>query len=282
MTAVNLTTLLKKANKNNYAVAGLVVLGWEDALAYTQAADETGIPIILQAGPSCREHTPVPILGKMFRYLADQTKTHICCHIDHGYSLKECKEGMDNGFTSVMFDGSKLPLSKNINASLSIVKLAKSYKVSVEGEVGIVGYHNGKISEGTKVNEAKRFVDESGVDAIAISVGNTHLQTNKIAKIDIKKIIDLQNVINIPLVLHGSSGIGNAMRRKIAKTTNVAKFNIGTEIRMIFGDSLRKKIKSDPNLYDRLELLKTTIPDVKMITSKIIKEFGPNKKNNEK
>ena len=216
MTAVNLTTLLKKANKNNYAVAGLVVLGWEDALAYTQAADETGIPIILQAGPSCREHTPVPILGKMFRYLADQTKTHICCHIDHGYSLKECKEGMDNGFTSVMFDGSKLPLSKNINASLSIVKLAKSYKVSVEGEVGIVGYHNGKISEGTKVNEAKRFVDESGVDAIAISVGNTHLQTNKIAKIDIKKIIDLQNVINIPLVLHGSSGIGNAMRRKIA------------------------------------------------------------------
>ena len=113
MTAVNLSTLLKKANKNNYALAGLVVLGWEDALAFTQAADETGIPIILQAGPSCRAHTPVPILGKMFRYLAEQTKTHICCHIDHGYSLKECKEGMDNGFTSVMYDGSKLPLKTN-------------------------------------------------------------------------------------------------------------------------------------------------------------------------
>ena len=110
MTAVNLSTLLKKANKNNYAVAGLVVLGWEDALAFTQAADETGIPIILQAGPSCRAHTPVPILGKMFRYLAEQTKTNICCHIDHGYTLQECKEGIDNGFTSVMYDGSKLPL----------------------------------------------------------------------------------------------------------------------------------------------------------------------------
>jgi len=275
MTAVNLTTLLKKANKNNYAVAGLVVLGWEDALAYTQAADETGIPIILQAGPSCREHTPVPILGKMFRYLADQTKTHICCHIDHGYSLKECKEGMDNGFTSVMFDGSKLPLSKNINASLSIVKLAKSYKVSVEGEVGIVGYHNGKISEGTKVNEAKRFVDESGVDAIAISVGNTHLQTNKIAKIDIKKIIDLQNVINIPLVLHGSSGIGNAMRRKIAKTTNVAKFNIGTELRLIFGNSLRAKILQDKDVFDRLKILKPTIKEIKKVAMKVILNIGP-------
>jgi fructose-bisphosphate aldolase class II len=275
MTAVNLTTLLKKANKNNYAVAGLVVLGWEDALAYTQAADETGIPIILQAGPSCREHTPVPILGKMFRYLADQTKTHICCHIDHGYSLKECKEGMDNGFTSVMFDGSKLPLSKNINASLSIVKLAKSYKVSVEGEVGIVGYHNGKISEGTKVNEAKRFVDESGVDAIAISVGNTHLQTNKIAKIDIKKIIDLQNVINIPLVLHGSSGIANAMRRKIAKTTNVAKFNIGTELRLIFGNSLRENILQDKDVFDRLKILKPTIKEIKKVAMKVILNIGP-------
>ena len=275
MTAVNLTTLLKKANKNNYAVAGLVVLGWEDALAYTQAADETGIPIILQAGPSCREHTPVPILGKMFRYLADQTKTHICCHIDHGYSLKECKEGMDNGFTSVMFDGSKLPLSKNINASLSIVKLAKSYKVSVEGEVGIVGYHNGKISEGTKVNEAKKFVDESGVDAIAISVGNTHLQTNKIAKIDIKKIIDLQNVINIPLVLHGSSGIANAMRRKIAKTTNVAKFNIGTELRLIFGNSLRANILQDKDVFDRLKILKPTIKEIKKVAMKVILNIGP-------
>ena len=275
MTAVNLTTLLKKANKNNYAVAGLVVLGWEEALAYTQAADETGIPIILQAGPSCREHTPVPILGKMFRYLADQTKTHICCHIDHGYSLKECKEGMDNGFTSVMFDGSKLPLSKNINASLSIVKLAKSYKVSVEGEVGIVGYHNGKISEGTKVNEAKRFVDESEVDAIAISVGNTHLQTNKIAKIDIKKIIDLQNVINIPLVLHGSSGIGNAMRRKIAKTTNVAKFNIGTELRLIFGNSLRANILQDKDVFDRLKILKPTIKEIKKVAMKVILNIGP-------
>ncbi|MCH2542302.1 MAG: class II fructose-bisphosphate aldolase [Alphaproteobacteria bacterium] len=89
MTAVKLSTLLKKANKNNYALAGLVVLGCEEALAYTQAADETGIPIILQAGPSCREHTTVPILGKMFRYLAEQTKTPICCHLDHGYSIKE-------------------------------------------------------------------------------------------------------------------------------------------------------------------------------------------------
>jgi len=274
MTAVKLSTLLKKANKNNYAVAGLVVLGWEDALAFTQAADETGIPIILQAGPSCRAHTPVPILGKMFRYLAEQTKTHICCHIDHGYSLKECKEGMDNGFTSVMYDGSKLSLKNNINNTVKIAKLAKSYKISLEGEVGIVGYHNGKISEGTNLIEAKKFANESGVDAMAISVGNTHLQTRKIAKIDINKIRDIQNETKIPLVLHGSSGISYHMRKKIAFNTNVAKFNIGTELRMVAGNSLRENVNNNIRIFDRLQLIQPTIIKIKNQAKKVIKNIG--------
>ena len=274
MTAVNLSVLLKNANKKNYAVAGLVVLGWEDALAFTQAADETGIPIILQAGPSCRAYTPVPILGKMFRYLAEQTKVPICCHIDHGYSLKECKEGIDNGFTSVMYDGSKLPLSENIKNTAKIAKLTKSYNVSLEGEVGIVGFHKGNISEGTNLIEAKNFANESGVDAMAISVGNTHLQINKIAKIDINKIINIQNTTNIPLVLHGSSGITYRMRRKIASNTNVAKFNIGTELRIVAGNSLRENINSNRKIFDRLELIKPTIIKIKNQTKKIIKNIG--------
>ena len=183
MTAVSLKKILTDANKNNYAVAGLVVLAWDDALAFIKAADETGVPIILQAGPSCRAHTPVPILGKMFRYLAEQTKTHVCCHIDHGYTFRECAEGIDSGFTSVMFDGSKLSLKDNIKKTSKIVKRAHDAKVSVEGEIGFVGYANGKSSEGTLPIEAVKFAKESNVDAMAVSVGNTHLQTNKIAKL---------------------------------------------------------------------------------------------------
>jgi len=278
MTAVTLSTLLKKANKNNYAVAGLVVLGWEDALAYTQAADETNIPIILQAGPSCRAHTPIPILGKMFRYLADQTKTPICCHIDHGYTLRECKEGMDYGFTSVMYDGSKLTLKKNISNTAKIAKLAKSYKISLEGEVGIVGYHNGKVSQGTNLSEAKTFANESGVDAMAISVGNTHLQISKIAQIDIKKIKDIQSVTKIPLVLHGSSGISYKIRKKIAHTTNVAKFNIGTELRMVAGNSLRANVNYNIKIFDRLQLIKPTIIKIKKQAKNVIKNIAINNK----
>ena len=275
MTAVSLKKILNDANKNNYAVAGLVVLSWDDALAFTKAADETGIPIILQAGPSCRAHTPVPILGKMFRYLAEQTKTHICCHIDHGYTVRECVEGIDSGFTSVMFDGSKLPLKENIKITSRIVKKAHMDKVSVEGEIGFVGYDKGKSSKGTKPDEAICFAKNSGVDAMAISVGNTHLQTNKIAKINREIIKQIQKSTSIPLVLHGGSGIPNRIRKKLAKETNVAKFNIGTELRMTFGNALRKQVKNNPRIYDRLKLLQPTIPEITKITKKIIKNFGP-------
>ena len=275
MTAVNLKKILNDANKNNYSVAGLVVLGWDDALAFTQAADETGIPIILQAGPSCRAHTPISILGKMFRYLASQTKTNICCHIDHGYTLDECYEGIDSGFTSVMFDGSKLSLKQNIKVSKKIASRAHKHNISVEGEIGFVGYDNGKISEGTNIEEAITFANNSNIDAMAISVGNTHLQTSKKANIDFRKIKLIQNNVKIPLVLHGSSGIPLRQRKILARKTNVAKLNIGTEIRMAFGDSLRKNLNKNKQIYDRLRILNPTIKDLVKVTKKVIRQIGP-------
>jgi fructose-bisphosphate aldolase class II len=211
----------------------------------------------------------------MFRHLAAQTKTHVCCHIDHGYTFRECAEGIDSGFTSVMFDGSKLSLKENIKTTSKIVKRAHDAKVSVEGEIGFVGYANGKSSEGTLPSEAVTFAKESNVDAMAVSVGNTHLQTDKIAKIDLEKVKEIQNSISTPLVLHGGSGIPNLIRKKLARETNIAKFNIGTELRMTFGNALRKQVKNNPLIYDRLQLLKPTMPEITKITKKIIKNFGP-------
>ena len=275
MTAVNLKTLLNKANKNNHAIAGLVVITWEDALAYTEAADETGIPIILQAGPSCRAFTPISILGKMFRHLASQTKTPVCCHLDHGSSYRECKEAIDSGFTSVMFDGSKIPLKKNIEISSKISQFAHKFNISVEGEIGEVGYFKGNISKGTNIDEAKIYASKSKVDAMAISVGNTHLQTSKLAKIDYDKILDIQKITKLPLVLHGSSGISNIMRKKIAIKTNVAKFNIGTELRIIGCKALRKSYNSNFKNFDKISIIKPSIKELKNATIKIIKNIGP-------
>ena len=277
MTLKTLKYVLNNANKKNFAVAGLVTLGWEDALGFVEASEATGIPIVLQAGPNCRKYTPIPVIGKMFRYLAEQTKSHIVCHIDHAYTIRECLEGIDNGFTSVMFDGSRFSIKKNINLVSSVVKKAQAAKVSVEGEVGFVGYDKGRISEGTKIEDAKFFANESGADAMAISVGNTHLQQKKRSNIDFEKIKLIERVTNIPLVIHGASGISDKIRKKIAKNTNVAKFNIGTEIRTHFGKTVRKNLLKNKKIYDRIDILKPSIEEIKKLTINIINNIGPKK-----
>ena len=179
MSLVTLADVLQPALRNGHAVAGLVTLGWEDMRAYVAAAEAEDVPVILQAGPSCREHTPLPILGKMFRHLAENASVPVVAHLDHGYTAEECRQAIDSGFTSVMFDGSRKPLTDNIAETAAIAEMAHDAGVSCEGEIGFVGYSGGEGSAGTDPNEAAQFARETGVDAMAISVGNVHLQQDK-------------------------------------------------------------------------------------------------------
>jgi len=273
MTVATLSEVLKNAQQNKYAVAGLVVLGWEDARCYAEAAEELSLPVILQAGPGCRANTPVQILGKMFRHLAEQSRYPIVCHLDHGYTKEECIEGVESGFTSVMYDGSKLSLSENIENSYEISDYAHKHNVSVEGEIGFVGYKDGAQSQSTDPQQAKQFAELSGCDAMAISAGNVHLQTSTSSSIDMKVIEEIQSITSVPLVLHGSSGIDYELRRKIATTTNVCKFNIGTELRKKFGDTLREQLPKHPELYDRIQLINLTMDSLKKSTKSVIENI---------
>jgi len=270
MTACTLSEVLQPAMHDGYAVAGLVVLGWEDAVAFVEAADQTGIPIILQAGPGCRKHTPVAVLGKMFRHLAEQVDVPVVCHLDHGYTFEECVEGVDHGFTSVMIDGSKLPIEENVALTARVVDYAKTAGVSVEGEVGFVGYAEGVESRTTSPDEASLFDRESGADALAVSVGNVHLQTEKTAGIDFSALREIEKVTTLPLVLHGGSGIPVETRRELASTSRVSKFNIGTELRMAFGAALRQSLQNQPDAFDRIALLSPVIPDVRKAAVDVI------------
>ena len=273
MTLATLKEVLKPAMEDGYAVAGLVTLGWEDMLAYVRAAEEENVSIILQAGPSCRAHTPLPILGKMFNHLANEASVPVVSHLDHGYTEDECKEAIQCGFTSIMFDGSKFPLQENIDKTARIVELAHEASVSCEGEIGFVGYSDGAQSAGTKPSEAQKFGKETNVDAMAISVGNVHLQKNKEANLDLTRIREIEQVTATPLVIHGGSGVTTAQRSFLAQNSKICKFNIGTELRMAFGKALRKSLDTDPDQFDRVQILSQTHDPLVDATRKVLRAF---------
>jgi len=270
MTAVNLAHVLRPAAEEGYALAGLVVLGWEDAVAFVEAAEEVGYPVILQAGPGCRAHMPVPVVGKMLRHLADQARVPVVCHLDHGYSLQECRAGLDHGFTSLMFDGSSRPISENIDLTARLAEDAHAAGASVEGEVGFVGYAAGVMSRITDPEEAARFDRDSGADAIAVSIGNVHLQTDPTDGIDYRALQAIEKATTKPLVLHGGSGIPHADRIRLAGQTRVCKFNFGTELRQTFGRALRDQLADHPERFDRVELLSGTVPALRAAAKDIL------------
>lgn len=273
MSLVTLKDVLQPALKDGYAVAGLVTLGWEDMRAYVAAAEAEGVPVILQAGPSCREHTPLPVLGKMFRHLAEAASVPVVAHLDHGYTVEDCRAAIDSGFTSVMFDGSRKPLGQNIDETASIVEMAHAAGVSCEGEIGFVGYSGGEGSAGTDPEEAAQFVRESGVDAMAISVGNVHLQQDKEGGLDIDRIRAIEALTTVPLVIHGGSGVPVAQRSELARSSNICKFNIGTELRMAFGNALRNAVNADPQRFDRVQILKDTHDPVMHAARSVLQAF---------
>ena len=277
MTLATLSDVLRPALRDGHAVAGLVCLGWEDMRAYVAAAEAERAPVILQAGPSCRAHTPLPVLGAMMRHLAEAASVPVVVHLDHGYTVEDCREAIAAGFTSVMFDGSKKPLEENIAETAAIAEMAHAAGVSCEGEIGFVGYHGGAASAGTDPEEAARFARETGVDAMAISVGNTHLQLEKSAGLDEARIRAIEAVTNVPLVIHGGSGVPLAQRRALAKGSTICKFNIGTDLRFAFGTALRQAVNADPNRYDRVAILKETHDPVMEAARAAIRSVASNR-----
>jgi fructose-bisphosphate aldolase class II len=273
MTLATLRDVLQPAMTGGYAVAGLVTLGWEDMRAYVTAAEAENCPVILQAGPGCREHTPLPILGKMMRHLAERASVPVVAHLDHGYTFDECREALESGFTSLMFDGSRKPLQQNIDETAAIAEMAHAAGISCEGEIGFVGYSGGENSAGTDPAEAVRFAGETGVDAMAISVGNVHLQTNKDGDLEEPRIRAIETVTDIPLVIHGGSGVPIAQRTALARGSNVCKFNIGTELRMAFGAALRASVNSNADRFDRVQILKDTHDPLVTATRGVLRAF---------
>jgi len=227
--------LLKIARECNTAVIAFICMDYVMARSVVYAAEKTNTPVIIMLYP---EHVSVQHTTGLFDYavmvkeLANEVSVPIGLHADHDYTYEAVKRTVDAGFDSIMIDGSMYSLEENISITKKVVSKVHGIGVCVEGEIGHVGLaktsDNDKEDLYTKPEAAKKFCDETGVDALAISIGNAHGEYKSIPKLDIKRLKEIHNITDIPLVLHGGSGIPDE-QLLVAFSNGINKFNLGTE-----------------------------------------------------
>ncbi|WP_277409496.1 class II fructose-bisphosphate aldolase [Lacrimispora xylanisolvens] len=223
--------LLNQASEQNRAVGAFSVGNLEMIKGAVKAAEEMNTPIILQIAEVRLPHSPLSLMGPMMVEAARNAKVEIAVHLDHGKTIGVLKQALEYGFTSVMMDGSTLPFEENIIKTLEAARLAKEYGATVEAELGLVGgSEDGSTDEGircTNPEDAKLFCEKTGVDALAVAIGNAHGNYPVAPRLafDVLKAIDEKT--GVPLVLHGGTGITPEDFRK-AVGLGIRKINIAT------------------------------------------------------
>mgnify|MGYP004659565807 FL=1 len=212
---VSMRELLADAEKNNYAVGGFNCPTLENVYGVIQAAEKEQLPVILSF-PQVHEKTvPLKVIGPILLQAARDAKVPVCVHLDHGSTVAYVEEALRLGFNSVMYDGSKLSLAENIRNTQAVVKLAKKYQADVEAELGGIAGDEAGISSGdtesklTDVDEAVEFVQATGVNSLAASIGTAHGFYTEAPKIDFRRIEEIHRKTGLPLVMHGGSGVSD-------------------------------------------------------------------------
>lgn len=211
MSLVNMKSLLQKAKKDGYAVGSFSVANMEMILGIVKAAEEMNSPIILQIAEVRLNHSPLEIIGPAMLAAAKNAKVPVAVHLDHGTSLECIKKALELGFTSVMFDGSHLPFEENVKMTKEVIALAKPYGAAVEAEIGCVGGSEDGSRDiamrCTSPEQAKEFYDKTGVDALAIAIGNAHGFYKEAPELRFDILEAVAEKTEVPLVLHGGTGI---------------------------------------------------------------------------
>ena len=231
MSLVPMKTLLSEAEKRNIAIGAFSVGNMEMIMGAVSAAEELNTPIILQIAEVRLKNSPLELMGPMMVSAAKNAKVPIAVHLDHGLKFETVQKALELGFTSVMFDGSLLPLEKNIQEVKSVCEEAKKYGATVEAELGVVGGNEGEGKQHeilcTNPDDAKIFCDETGVDALAVAIGNAHGNYPVLPSLRFDVLDDIHKTVSTPLVLHGGSGITDEMFRQ-SIMLGIRKVNIAT------------------------------------------------------
>ncbi|VYU34479.1 class II aldolase [Clostridium tertium] len=231
MALVNMKKLLYDAEIGNYSVGSFSVANMEMVIGAIKAAEELKSPIIIQIAEVRLNHSPLHLIGPLMIEAAKKATVPVAVHFDHGLTLEKIKEALEIGFTSVMIDGSKLSLDENINLTNKAKELANMYNASIEAEIGIVGGSEDG-SENIKMIytdplEAKKFFEETNVDALAVAIGNAHGVYKYSPKLNIDILKEIRDKVKAPLVLHGGTGITEDDFRACTQN-GIRKINVAT------------------------------------------------------
>lgn len=263
---VSLKEILQDANQRHYAVGAFNCLSVENVYGAIQAAEELHSPIILQLAEVQFPEAPLELMAPVFLQAAKNAKVPVCVHLDHGLSLETCVKAIRLGFTSVMLDASALPYNENLAVTLEIARIAKAAEVGLEAELGHVGDCGVDTADVfTEVDQAIDFVEQTQVDALAIAIGNLHGHYIHTPQLNIKRLHELHEALQLPLVLHGGSGTSEA-DFKACLRDGICKINVATAIQRKVAARIREYIaKADDPQYIAIkaETIKGTIESVK-------------------
>lgn len=256
----NLRELFKE-NEGKGAIGAFNLHCFEMLPAMVEAAEENNVPIIIQTSLGTAEYIGFETLIAAVKSLAERSSIDVCLHMDHCKDIDAIKRAIDCGYSSVMYDGSSLPLEENIKNTREVVEYAKAKNVSVEGEVGSIGgAEEGVVVDQndaayTKVEDALKFVEATGIDALAVAIGTTHGQYKSKAKLNFELMNELRNSLNnVGLVLHGGTGVSDEDMKRCARD-GMKKINVGTELNKSYIEEVNKTFPTATPLTSLRKLL---------------------------
>ncbi|MDI3480659.1 MAG: tagatose 1,6-diphosphate aldolase GatY/KbaY [Tepidanaerobacteraceae bacterium] len=280
MTLVSSKEMLISAQKGHYAIAAFNIHNMETLKAVVEAAREERAPVILQATPGTCRHAGVNFLYAMAKTAALEADIPIALHLDHGDDVELAFKCIDAGFTSVMVDGSKLPFEQNVEMVRKVVDYARPRGVQVEAELGRVGGVEEELSVSeyeaamTEPGKAAEYVERTGVDSLAVAIGTAHGMYYKgEPKLDFERLEKIKNLVAVPLVLHGCSGVPDDMVKK-AIALGICKINIATDIKIAFAGALLDYFKDNPKEVDPRKYFKPAQEAVKDVVKSKIRLAG--------
>ena len=278
MSFVTSEKMLLDAQKGGYAVGAFNVENMEMVMAVIAAAEELRAPLMLQTTPSTIKYAGLDMYLANVKAAAERASVPVCLHLDHGDSFDLAMRALRTGYTSIMIDGSHNVFEENIAVTKAVADACRPSGIPVEAELGKVGGKEDDLDGGegngyTDPLEAKEFVERTGVTSLAVAIGTAHGVYKGVPKLDLDRLAEIRKVVDIPLVLHGASGLSEEAVVESIKR-GICKVNFATEIRIAYTDGVKEFLAANPDAFDPKKYGKVAMEHVKAIVETRMKMCG--------